>query len=94
LLRQIMHWLKFGERLPDPGLDEQYDVITEQYEAMLRLYGVEVGVNCARKHIGWYTRGLHGSAEFRNAFNKEADPRRAQAMLRDFYAPWLSKAAA
>ena len=39
-------------------------------------------------------RGLHGSAEFRNAFNKEADPERAQAMLRDFYAPWLSRAAA
>ena len=40
---------------------------------MLALYGTEVGVNCARKHIGWYTKGLHGSAEFRNAFNKEAD---------------------
>jgi tRNA-dihydrouridine synthase B len=94
LLKQIMHWLKSGERLPDPSLDEQYAVITEQYEAMLRLYGTEVGVNCARKHIGWYTKGLHGSAEFRNAFNKEADPMRARAMLRDFYAPWLCKAAA
>ena len=39
-------------------------------------------------------RGLHGSAEFRNAFNKEPDPAKAQAMLHDFYAPWLSKAAA
>jgi tRNA-dihydrouridine synthase B len=53
-----------------------------------------VGSNCARKHIGWYTRGLHGSAEFRNSFNKEADPERAKAMLYEFYAPWLSKAAA
>ena len=37
---------------------------------------------------------MHGSAEFRNAFNKEPDAARAQAMLRDFYAPWLSKAVA
>jgi tRNA-dihydrouridine synthase B len=37
---------------------------------------------------------MHGSAEFRNAFNKEPDAARARAMLRDFYAPWLSKAAA
>ena len=36
------------------------------------LYGPQIGVNCARKHIGWYTKGLHGSAEFRNAFNQEA----------------------
>jgi tRNA-dihydrouridine synthase B len=94
LLRQAMHWLKTGERLPDPSLDEQYRVIVEQYDAMLALYGPQIGVNCARKHIGWYTKGLHGSAEFRNAFNQEADPSRAKAMLRDFYAPWLSKAAA
>ena len=71
-----------------------YFIITEQYDAMLEHYGPEIGVNCARKHIGWYTRGLHGSAEFRNAFNKEADAGRARAMLRHFYAPWLSKAAA
>ena len=94
LLRQVMHWLGTGGRLPDPGLDEQYEVIMEQYEAMLALYGPVIGVNCARKHIGWYTRGLHGSAEFRNAFNQEGDPERAKAMLREFYAPWLSKAAA
>jgi tRNA-dihydrouridine synthase B len=94
LLKQAMHWLKTGERLPEPSLDEQYAVIVEQYEAMLRLYGEQIGANCARKHISWYTKGLHGSAEFRNAFNKEADPRRALAMLRDFYGPWLSRAAA
>ena len=94
LLGQAMHWLRSGERLADPSLDEQYCVISEQYEAMLGHYGSEIGVNCARKHIGWYTRGLHGSAEFRNAFNQEPDPKRAQAMLYDFYAPWLSRAAA
>ena len=94
LLGQATHWLRTDERLADPSMDEQYCMILEQYEAMLEHYGPVVGVNCARKHIGWYTRGLHGSAEFRNAFNQEADPKRAKAMLRDFYAPWLSRAAA
>src|SRR5687768_14599897 len=94
LLRQAMHWLKTGQRLPDPSVDEQYAVIVEQYDAMLELYGSAIGVNCARKHIGWYTRGLHGSAEFRNAFNQQGDPIQARSMLREFYAPWLSRAAA
>ena len=94
LLGQVMHWLRTGARLPDPSMDEQYAVIVEQYEAMLEHYGPENGVNIARKHIGWYTKGLHGSAEFRNAFNKEADPARAKTMLAGFYAPWLAKAAA
>ncbi len=94
LLGQVIHWLRTGERRPDPSLDEQFGVITAQYHDMLDLYGAQNGVNIARKHIGWYTRGLHGSAEFRNSFNKEADPLRALAMLREFYAPWLTKAAA
>jgi tRNA-dihydrouridine synthase B len=94
LLGQVIHWMRSGERLPDPSLDEQFEVINRQYRDMLELYGPENGVNIARKHIGWYTKGLHGSAEFRNAFNKEADPERALRMLRDFYAPWLTKAAA
>ncbi|HEX4739636.1 MAG TPA: tRNA dihydrouridine synthase DusB [Allosphingosinicella sp.] len=94
LLRQAMHWLETGERLLDPSIDAQYCVILEQYEAMLIHYGEQNGVNIARKHIGWYTKGLHGSAEFRNAFNQEPDSRRAKAMLRDFYAPWLSRIAA
>ena len=94
LLKQVMHWLQTGARLPDPSLDEQYAVIAQQYEAMLALYGPVIGVNCARKHIGWYTRGLHGSAEFRNAFNQEPDAARAKSMLREFYAPWLVRAAA
>ncbi len=94
LLRQVMHWAQTGQRIPDPSLDEQLAVILEQYEAMLELYGPAIGVNCARKHIGWYTRGLYNSAEFRNEFNKVLDPNQAKAMLRDFYGPWLSKAAA
>jgi tRNA-dihydrouridine synthase B len=94
LLGQVMHWLRTGEKLPDPSLDEQYRVISLQYEEMLDHYGPIVGVGVARKHIGWYTRGLHGSAEFRNGFNKEADPNRAKAMLAEFYRPWLSRAAA
>jgi tRNA-dihydrouridine synthase B len=94
LLGQAMHWLAKGEMPSDPSLDEQYAVILDQYEAMLAHYGPETGVNVARKHIGWYTRGLHGSAEFRNAFNQEGDARRAKAMLRAFYEPWLSRKAA
>ncbi|HEY0011240.1 MAG TPA: tRNA dihydrouridine synthase DusB [Allosphingosinicella sp.] len=94
LLAQVMHWLKTGGRLADPGMDEQLAVVLEQYEAMMEHYGPAVGVGVARKHIGWYTKGMHGSAEFRHAFNKEPDPARAAAMLRDFYAPWLSRAAA
>jgi tRNA-dihydrouridine synthase B len=94
LLGQVMEWFATGRRIADPTIDEQYALITEHYDAMLDHYGIETGVNMARKHIGWYTRGLHGSAEFRNRCNQEPDPRVVKAMLAEFYAPWLSRAAA
>ena len=94
LLGQVMEWFASGRRVADPSIEEQYTVIAEHYEAMLSHYGNETGVNMARKHIGWYTRGLHGSAEFRNRVNQIADPKVVKAMLAEFYAPWCSRAAA
>ncbi|MBM7406492.1 MULTISPECIES: tRNA dihydrouridine synthase DusB [Sphingomonas] len=94
LLRQVMDALTDGTERADPTLDEQCLLIAEHYEMMLEHYGTEVGVNMMRKHIGWYTRGLHGSAEFRNKVNQEADPAVVRRMLAEFYAPWRSRAAA
>jgi len=94
LLGQVMRWLATGERVPDPSLDEQYRVLSEQYDEMLTLYGKETGVNLARKHIGWYTKGLAGSAEFRNRVNQEPDPAVVKTMLAEFYEPWRLRRAA
>ncbi len=69
LLGQVMSDLAGGGHRPDPSMDEQLDLILEQYDAMQSLYGTQTGVNLARKHIGWYTKGLPGSAEFRNRVN-------------------------
>ncbi|WBO24242.1 tRNA dihydrouridine synthase DusB [Sphingomonas abietis] len=94
LLDQVMRYLTTGERRPDPSIDEQYALIVEHYQMMLAHYGKETGVNMARKHLGWYTKGLHGSAEFRNAVNQVPDAQDVLRMLDGFYAPWRSRAAA
>ncbi|MCH4151118.1 MAG: tRNA dihydrouridine synthase DusB [Sphingobium sp.] len=94
LLGQVMQALTTGQARNDPSIDEQYALITEHYRAMLEHYGEQVGVNIARKHLGWYTKGLVGSAEFRNAVNQVPDSRTVLDMLARFYEPLLSKAAA
>jgi tRNA-dihydrouridine synthase B len=93
LLGQAMAALGGGYRT-DPSLDEQYATMIGQYEDMLSLYGTRTGVNLARKHIGWYTKGLPGSAELRNRVNQIEDPVHVIANLREFYAPWLRQKAA
>ena len=94
VIAQVMAALT-GKPVPaDPSIEEQFYLITEHYQAMLAHYGELVGVNMARKHIGWYTKGLPGSAEFRNSVNQIGDARTVLAMLEQFYTPWLSRAAA
>jgi tRNA-dihydrouridine synthase B len=94
LLTQAMSELCGGGQRPDPSLDEQLATMLAQYDEMLALYGTQTGVNLARKHIGWYTKGLPGSAEMRNRVNSQDDPAVVVAMLREFYAPWLARSAA
>ncbi len=94
LLGQVMHWLRTGERLADPSLDEQHAVLIEHYEAMLGHYGRDVGTRMARKHLGWYTKGLPGSAEFRNRVNFIDDADEVIAALNVFYTPWRQRQAA
>ena len=94
LLGQMMHWFRTGQTIADPSLDAQYHLIVEHYRAMLELYGTEVGVNVARKHIGWYTKGLTGSAEFRNHVNRIDDAAVVLDELERFYTPQMERAAA
>jgi tRNA-dihydrouridine synthase B len=93
-LAQAVQYLRTGEKKADPTLADQYRAIGEHYDDMLDAYGETTGVNMARKHLGWYTKGLHGSAEFRNNVNKIDDSRTVKSMLRAFYEPHLERLAA
>ena len=94
LLAQAVTELVDGSAWTDPSVDEQLQTMLAQYDEMLALYGTHTGVNLARKHIGWYTKGLPGSAELRNRVNQQDDPAVVIAMLTEFYSPWLTRAAA
>ncbi|ANU07954.1 tRNA dihydrouridine synthase DusB [Paraurantiacibacter namhicola] len=94
LLAQVMHWLKTGEKLESPSFDKQYETLVEHYQRMMDHYGEHVGVRIARKHIGWYTKGMHGSAEFRNKANTMDDAKQVLGEIERFYEPFLRRRAA
>ena len=94
LLAQVMHWWHTGEQLETPSFDEQHEVVIEHYREMLELYGERVGVKIARKHLGWYTKGMHGSAEFRNRVNFIDKAAEVIEELERFYEPFLRRRAA
>ena len=91
---QVGHFLKTGGRRPDPPLAAQLATVIEHYDAMLGHYGTFTGVRVARKHLGWYSKGLHGSAEFRARVNRCLEPEQVKAIVREFYAPLIQAEAA
>ena len=94
LIGQVDHYLKTGDRRPDPGLRHRLSIVLEHFEAMLAHYGIETGVRIARKHIGWYSKGLPGAAEFRQQIMREADPARVRERIRAFFEPAIERCAA
>ena len=85
LLNQIDHYLKTSEKLAPPSLEEQKNVILKHYDDMLVLYGADIGLKNARKHLGWYSSGLPNSSEFRAKINLTNSKDEVISMINDFY---------
>ena len=67
---QLIHWLQTGAELPPPTLAERAQVILRHLDLLVGYKGEYVGIREMRKHSAWYTRGLAGSAELRERFNR------------------------
>ncbi|MCH8322564.1 MAG: tRNA dihydrouridine synthase DusB [Proteobacteria bacterium] len=93
-LSQVMHYLETGEKLPDPPLSRQLEVILDHYQAMLDHYGSDNGLKIARKHLGWYTKGLPNSAELRQFLFQLKSPEAVTAALKDYFLPLIRQKAA
>jgi len=69
IFREIAHYLATGGKLAPPSTAEIRQVLLEHLGDLYAFYGEERGARVARKHIGWYTKGLRHSAVFRSRMN-------------------------
>lgn len=83
IFRQLTEFLRTGEVLPGPTMEERKEVIVRHLDMLLQFKGDYVGPREMRKHATWYTRGIPGSAELRLLFN--------QATTRDDFLRILDK---
>lgn len=71
IFRETLHFLKTGEVLPPPEVAEVREVLLGHLEELYRFYGEYSGCRIARKHIAWYTNGLHDGNAFRQAMYQQ-----------------------
>jgi tRNA-dihydrouridine synthase B len=70
IFREIDHYLRTGEHLPPPLVDEVRQLMRRHLQAHYAFYGEFMGLRTARKHIGWYVRDLPDGEAFRQRMNR------------------------
>lgn len=65
---------------------EKLEVMLEHYNLSIKYKGEDKTVREMRKHLGWYLKGMYGSAKMRNDINKVCDADEVIGMLREYQA--------
>ena len=70
ILREIDHYLRYGEKVAPPSLQEVQAILNRHLKALHEFYGELMGVRIARKHLNWYLQSVSDVTGFRQEFNQ------------------------
>lgn len=62
---EINAYLNHESILPEPPVSQRMLVMLKHIEKICEYKGERIGIREARKHAAWYTKGLHGAANYR-----------------------------
>ncbi len=65
IFQEINAYLNHEVILPEPSVTQKMHVMLKHIEKICEYKGERVGIREARKHAAWYTKGLHGAANYR-----------------------------
>lgn len=86
IFAQINAYLREDSRLlPPPGLAERLRVMVGHIQALCGCKGEYRAMREARKHVGWYLKGMRGAAEFRRRAGMLETFDGLLALVRDLY---------
>ncbi len=85
IFREIAHYLRTGELLPEPGPAEVRDILLGHLQDLHEFHGEESGVRIARKHLGWYAKDRPENAAFRAVVNQAQSAAAQLRLTRDYF---------
>ena len=69
IFKQITHYLKTGQKLNEPTLQEKLDMIKRHLKMEVKQKGEYTGVREMRKQLSWYIKNLKNSSQMRQKIN-------------------------
>jgi tRNA-dihydrouridine synthase B len=85
LIEQITRELQNDYSFQEPNIQEKTKIILEHFHDMLDHYGEKVAINLAKKHLGWYSNGMNGAANYRANINKSTEKDEILELIEEFY---------
>ncbi len=85
IFREIEYFINTGTHLAAPAVSEVQRVLLKHVYDLYDFYGEHTGLRVARKHISWYTKGLAGSAQFRQQMNQLESCAAQLTAVNDFF---------
>ncbi|HEY8435556.1 MAG TPA: tRNA dihydrouridine synthase DusB [Haloplasmataceae bacterium] len=84
IIRQIVHYLETGEKLPDPTPEERVMKAIEHMDYLIELKGERTAVLEMRSHIPWYLKGLKNANQVKRLTHELTDSDQVKQVLYDY----------
>ena len=85
IIEQITRELKDDYKFEEPNNQKKKEIILDHFQDMLDHYGERVAINLSKKHLGWYSNGMSGSATYRSNINKSTKKEEILELIEKFY---------
>jgi nifR3 family TIM-barrel protein len=85
IFRETKQYLETGLLSAHPSHEERQAIMLRHLSDMVKLLGETVGVREMRKHLCWYTKGLHGATEFRTTINHLATVQEVRREIGEYF---------
>ncbi|MBF4695594.1 tRNA dihydrouridine synthase DusB [Fusibacter ferrireducens] len=81
LLKEVASFLKSGESIEKPTMEEKSNIALKHFELLLKYKGSKIGTLEMRKHAAWYFKGLKHANAFKNEINRADDPEMVKTII-------------
>ena len=85
IFEEIKHFQKHVKQKFEVKMNEKKNIILEHLNLSLEHYGSDIGLKSFRKHLGWYSKSLKNSNEFRYKINNCNDKKIVEKYIKDFF---------
>lgn len=65
IIHQVDHYLKTGELLDEPTIEDKINMIKKHAHKLISLKGEKVAIREMRGHASWYLKGIKGANKFK-----------------------------